>query len=598
MRPISRQWLLIIATSLTLGSITSFSEKFITTSLDILLPESSKVDEFSRPGTITFLSTQGKIIQKIGPATREKIAIENLPIKIKQAFISSEDRRFYNHKGIDSWGILRALITNIQERKIKEGASTITQQLARTVFLNQDKTLTRKFKEALLAYKLERQLSKDEILEKYLNAVYLGSGAYGVADAAWVYFSKTVNELTLDEAALIAGLAPAPSYYSPLINPKSALKRRAIVLKRMLQEGLISFREYSLSVNKPLELRPARPKFLRSKAPFFTSWLQQKLPEVLTKEQLELGGIKVKTSLNLNWQDKAKEILQEVKPSKLEGALVSIEPTTGLVRVMIGGKNFYENEFNRATQALRSPGSTFKIFPYLAAINKGFKPESFFIDKPTCWESYCPKNFGNKYMGKVTLEDSLTYSLNTVAVKLIDEVGFKEVILIANKLGVGNKQRLGQYYPLAIGAYEQTVLDMTAAYAAINNEGVYIEPIPFEEIRGPGNILIWSRTRDYPQFTNATSKSNAAVMTRMLQKAVEKGTGFAAKLKDRPVAGKTGTSEGGRDLWFIGSVPELTTSVWLGYDDNRKTKKGSGEAAWIWKQFINTIKDNLTVIQF
>ncbi|MFL0784326.1 MAG: transglycosylase domain-containing protein, partial [Prochlorococcus sp.] len=499
---------------------------------------------------------------------------------------------------VDIWGISRALLTNLRQGSVREGASTITQQLARTVFLSQERTLPRKLKEAALAYKLERQLSKDQILEQYLNYVYLGSGAYGVADAAWVYFSKSPDQLTLPEAALIAGMPPAPSVYSPLVNPDLARKRRSIVLERMQQAGFITDKEAEKARKSPLNLKPAIPKFFNSTAPFFTSWVAQQLPNLLTPEQLEVGGLKIHTSLNLAWQKEAQQVVRKYAPGNTEGSIVSIEPNTGLVRVMVGGKDFNTSQFNRATQALRSPGSTFKLFPYAAAINAGIKPEDKVVDAPRCWNSYCPKNFGGNYLGSVALADALRYSLNTVAVQLLDKVGFDAVINMANNLGIGTKRPLGKFYPLAIGAYEQTVLDMTAAYAAVANRGIYIKPTPFEEIKGPNGEMIWNRRIEGDKGRRALDSDVADTMNWMLQRVVSGGTGAAASLKDRPVAGKTGTSEGARDLWFIGSIPQLTTAVWFGYDNNKPTYGSSGDAAWAWKQFMSKIEGNFEVQPF
>ena len=598
MKRTRRHWVLLAGSAAAIGCGVALGQTALTEAIDSTLPDARGIASFNRPGTITLLSSDGQVIQKLGPATREKLKPGEMPELVKQAFVAAEDRRFYEHDGVDLWGISRALFTNIKQRSVREGASTITQQLARTVFLSQDRTITRKLREAALAYKLERQLSKEQILEQYLNYVYLGSGAYGVADAAWVYYSKTPDQLTLPEAALIAGLPPAPSVYSPLVDEEVARERRSIVLERMQQAGFITASEAEQARTSPLNLKPATPKYFNSAAPYFTSWIAQQLPQMLTTEQLEVGGLNIRTSLNLKWQKRAQQVVREFAPGNSEGAIVSIEPGTGLVRVMVGGKNFFGSQFNRATQALRSPGSTFKLFPYAAAINAGVKPDDVFLDTARCWGSYCPKNFGNKYFGKITIADALKNSLNTIAVQLQDKVGFDAVIAMANNLGIGTTRPLGKYYPLAIGAYEQTILDMTAAYAAINNRGVYVKPIAVEEIRGPGGTLLWSRRSDGPRGRRAVDSDVADTMTWMLQRVVTGGTGVAAKLDDRPVAGKTGTSEGGRDLWFIGSIPQLTTAVWFGYDDSRTTRNTSGESAWAWKQFMTTVKGSFPVQQF
>ena len=564
--------------------------------LDSLLPDARGINHFNRPGTLTILSADGQVVHKIGPVTREKLTPETLPTLVEQAFIAAEDRRFYQHNGIDPVGIGRALVRNISKRSVEEGASTITQQLARTVFLSQDRTLVRKLKEAALAGKLERQLSKAQILTEYLNVVYLGSSAYGVADAAWVYFSKTPDQLNLPEAALIAGLPPAPSVYSPLVNPDLALERRAVVLRRMQEAGFISSSEQQQAEASPLELKPAEPKYWDSQAPYFSSWVQQELPQVLTPEQLEVGGLTVRSSVNLAWQKEAQKAINTYARGDMEGALVAMEPGTGLVRAMVGGTDFLDSQFNRAAQALRSPGSTFKLFVYLTALKEGMLPERVLRDSARCFRGYCPKNFGNRYLGSVSMVVALQNSLNTVAVALLQELGFDKVIATAKSLGISRE--LGRFYPMALGAYEQTVLDMTAAYAAINNGGIYVKPTPFEEILGPNGELLWSRRVEGDSGKRAVNSDIAAMMMWMLQRAVQSGTGGGAALPNRPVAGKTGTSEGGRDLWFIGSIPQLTTGVWLGYDNSRGTKNTSVVATYAWRAFMAPITKNLPVRQF
>jgi penicillin-binding protein 1A len=563
---------------------------------DSLLPDARGINHFNRPGTLTILSADGHVVHKIGPVTREKLTPDTMPPLVQQAFIAAEDRRFYKHDGIDPVGIGRAMVRNLRKGSVEEGASTITQQLARTVFLSQDRTLIRKLKEAALAGKLERQLSKKQILTEYLNVVYLGSSAYGVADAAWVYFTKTPDQLTLAEAALIAGLPPAPSVYSPLVNPDLALERRAVVLRRMQEAGFISVSEQQQAEAAPLQLKPAEPKYWDSRAPYFSSWVQQELPKVLSPEQLEVGGLTVRSSVNLAWQDKAQSAVNTYATGSMQGALVAMEPGTGLVRAMVGGTDFKDSQFNRAAQALRSPGSTFKLFVYLTALQQGMLPERIFRDSPRCFAGYCPKNFGSRYFGSVSMVMALQNSLNTVAVGLLKELGFDKVIATAKSLGI--TRELGRFYPLALGATEQTVVDMTAAYAAINNGGIYVKPTPFEEILGPDGELLWSRRVDGDQGRRAVNSDIAALMMWMMERAVQSGTGGGAALPDRPVAGKTGTSEGGRDLWFIGSIPQLTTGVWLGYDDSRSTKDTSVVATYAWRAFMAPISKDLPVRQF
>ncbi len=578
------------------GVAVALGQNLVVQGVDALLPNVQRVSSYNRPGTVTVLSADGQVIQKLGPATREKLISGQMPLLVQRAFIAAEDRRFYEHDGIDPVGISRALLRNVRRGAVEEGASTITQQLARTVFLSQDRTIIRKLKEALLAGKLERQLSKQQILEQYLNFVYLGSSAYGVSDAAWIYFSKTPAELTLPEAALIAGLPPAPSVYSPLVNPDLALERRATVLRRMREAGFIDDLQLQSANAAPLLLKPAEPKYWTSRAPYFTSWVAQELPKVLSPEDLEVGGLTIRSSLNLAWQERAQATINKHAPGAMEGAVVSMEPGTGLVRTMVGGKDFDKSQFNRAAQALRSPGSTFKLFVYLAALKEGMKPEDKVTDKPQCFGGYCPRNFGNKYRGVVPLWVALQQSLNTISVSLLKQVGFDKVIATAKSLGI--TRELGRFYPLAVGATEQTVLDMTAAYAAIFNRGVYVTPTPFEEILGPNGELLWSRRVDGDRGRRAVPSDIADAMLWMLQQVVKGGTGYGAVPPNRPAAGKTGTSEGGRDLWFIGGVPQLVTGLWLGYDNNKETKSTSAVAVVAWADYMGPILKDLPVRPF
>ena len=578
------------------GVAVAFGQSLLVQSIDSLLPNMQRVSSYNRPGTVTVLSADGQVIQKLGPATRDKLISGQMPLLVQRAFIAAEDRRFYDHDGIDPVGIGRAVVRNVRRGAVEEGASTITQQLARTVFLSQDRTIIRKLKEALLAGKLERQLSKQQILEQYLNYVYLGSSAYGVSDAAWIYFSKRPAELTLPEAALIAGLPPAPSVYSPLVNPDLALQRRATVLRRMRESGFIDDLQLQSANNSPLLLKPAEPKYWTSRAPYFTSWVAQELPKVLSPEDLEVGGLTIRTSLNMSWQEGAQATINKHARGAMEGAVVSMEPGTGLVRTMVGCKDFNKSQFNRASQALRSPGSTFKLFVYLTALKEGMRPEDKVNDKKQCFGGYCPRNFGNKYRGVVPMWVALQQSLNTVSVSLLKQLGFDKVIATTKSLGI--TRELGRFYPLAVGATEQTVLDMTAAYAAIFNRGVYTTPTPFEEILGPNGELLWSRRVDGDRGRRAVPSDIADAMLWMLQQVVKGGTGYGAVPPNRPAAGKTGTSEGGRDLWFICGVPQLVTGLWLGYDNNKETKSTSAVAVVAWADYMRPILKDLPVRPF
>ncbi|MFO0119934.1 MAG: transglycosylase domain-containing protein, partial [Cyanobium sp.] len=432
----------LLAAGLGVGA--AFGQSALVAGIDFLLPDARRLSSYNRPGTLTVLDANGAVLFKDGPATRERLPSGNMPKLIEKAFVAAEDRRFYQHGGVDTVGIIRAMVRNLRERSVEEGASTITQQLARTVYLDQDRTLWRKIKEAALASKIERQLSKQQILEQYLNFVYLGSSAYGVADAAWVYFSKTPEQLTLEEAALIAGLPPAPSVYSPLINPDLALKRRAIVLRRMREAGFIDAAQLDRAQAAPLALKPAEPKYYANPAPWFISWMEQQLPKVLSKEELEVGGLTIRTGLNKAWQERAQSVVNQVAGGGgLQGALVSMEPGTGLVRAMVGGTDWQKSQFNRATQAVRSPGSTFKLFAYTAAIQYGMRPEDSVTSRERCYRDgykrFCIPGSGTS----MSMLSALTNSINPAAVGLAEKVGYPRVIGVARQLGITGE--IGEY---------------------------------------------------------------------------------------------------------------------------------------------------------
>ncbi|MEB3349223.1 MAG: PBP1A family penicillin-binding protein, partial [Cyanobacteriota bacterium] len=578
------------------GAGTGFAIAGAQSGIDRLLPDARRIASYNRPGTITILADDGSVIQKQGPATREKLDPGRMPMLVEQAFVAAEDRRFYDHNGIDPTGITRAMVRNITSGSVEEGASTITQQLARTVFLSQDRTLVRKLKEALLASKIERQLTKAQILEQYLNVVYLGSGAYGVADAAWVYYSTTPDKLTLAQAALIAGLPPAPTVYSPLVNADLALQRRRTVLRRMREAGFISASQELEAADAPLALKPADPKYFDSTAPWYSSWVALELPRVLTKEQLEVGGLTIRTGMNPRWQAEAQKVIN-ARAGSMEGGLVAMEPGTGLVRALVGGKDFNRSQFNRAVLALRSPGSTFKLFAYTAAIEAGMKPEDSITNKERCYtDGWPPKRFCIPGGGKFRLVDALAQSKNAAAVAVAEKVAYPRVVDVARRLGLSGT--IGEYPAMVLGANEKTMLEMTAAYAAVNNRGVYVEPTPFEEIHGPEGELLYSRRTDGKAPKRAVSSDVADAVTWMLQKVVSQGTGTGAGLADRPASGKTGTAEGARDLWFIGSIPQLTTAIWFGYDQNFKTGSSSAQAAGAWGAFMASVSKDLPVQSF
>jgi penicillin-binding protein 1A len=567
-------------------------------SLEADLPDVEEVYTFSRDGTITIKASDNTILQQKGPATREQIDYEELPPQLVNAFIATEDRRFYEHRGVDFQGILRASWINLVAGEVVEGGSTITQQLARIVFLGQERTAMRKAREALLALKIERSVPKEDVLERYLNLVYLGSGAYGVADAAWVYFSKPVSKLTLAEMATIASLAPAPSEYSPLVNPDLARQRRNMVLDRMAIADYASQSVVDRAKQEPMAVDPSMPKRLIVKAPYFTSYVQQELPKYLPPEVIERGGLTVETSLNPTWQTYATEAVRKTIAERgrwqnfKQASLVAIDPRNGEVRAMVGGQDFYENQYNRVTQAKRQPGSTFKSVVYATAVEAGLSPYATYVDEPLTIGGYTPKNYGGSFSGSQSVVAALTKSVNIIALKVMLDVGIEPTVEMGKKMGI--QSELQPTYSLALGASEVTLLELTSAYGTFAAKGMHVEPHGIRRILDrQGKVLFDSGFK--PE--RAMSETSAAIMTWMLQQVVVSGTGRPAQI-GRQVAGKTGTSDKARDLWFIGFIPQLTVGVWLGNDDNRPTWGSSGAAAATWRDFMEQVKDGIEVAYF
>lgn len=567
--------------------------------IDENLPDRSQLKVASRAQTLTIKAVDGTILKQLGEATRQRLRVEQIPEPLKNAFIAAEDRRFANHQGIDPHGIVRAAWNNLRSQSVVEGGSTITQQLARILFLQPEQTIWRKLKEMRLAHKMEQELTKNEILERYLNLVYLGAGAYGVADAAWVYFRKTVDELTLAEAAMIAGLAPAPSLYSPIQNPTVAIQRRNLVLQRMYKEQLITSAQRQQALAETLNLNSSFPQRLQVNFPYFATYILQELPKYVSPDVLQQGGLVVETTLNPTWQKAAEAAVINTLENQgrwqqfTQGALVAIDPRNGEIKVMVGGKDFSKNQFNRVTQAQRQPGSTFKTFLYAAAIATGKSPNDTYLDAPFIVDDYEPQNFGRTFRGYMTMRDALSRSTNVIAVKVLLDVGFQPIINTARNLGI--KSPIQPTYSLALGAHEVNLLELTNAYGSFARQGLYVEAHGIRRILDRYGEVIWSSNFQHRRVLDPTT---AGIMTWMLRDVVQAGTGGPAQLPNRPVAGKTGTSDESRDLWFIGYIPQLVTGVWLGNDNNRRTRGGSATAAATWRAFMEKAVAGMPVEDF
>ncbi|MHC5612998.1 MAG: transglycosylase domain-containing protein [Nostoc sp.] len=567
--------------------------------IDRTLPDQAELNAVLREQTLTIKAADGTILKQQGEATREELKLEQIPDNLKKAFIASEDRRFKQHNGVDPQGIVRASLNNLRSQGVVEGGSTITQQLTRILFLKQEQTIWRKLKEVRLAQKMEQVLTKDQILERYLNLVYLGSGAYGVADAAWVYFSKSPDQLSLAEMATIAGLAPAPSLYAPDKNPVAAKRRRNLVLQRMQEDGVITGEQRQAALQEPLTLKSSLPKRMQAESPYFTSYIQKELPKYVSPDVLKSGGLVVETTLNPTWQKVADEAVAKTLRNQgrwenfKQAAMVAIDPRNGEIKAMVGGKDFGNNQFNHVTQAQRQPGSTFKGFVYATAIASGKSPYDSYEDAPFVVDGYEPKNYSENFHGSMTIRDALTRSVNIIAVKVLIDVGFTPTIKLAHDMGI--KSELKPTYSLALGSNEVNLLELTSAYGSFATQGLHTEPHGISRIINRQGKVIWSA---HFKSQRALDADSAAIMTWMLRNVVEAGTGGAAQLDNRPVAGKTGTSDEARDLWFIGYIPQMVTGVWLGNDDNHPTDGSSGSAAYTWHEFMEKAAEGMPVEKF
>ncbi|MDD3029315.1 MAG: PBP1A family penicillin-binding protein [Alphaproteobacteria bacterium] len=552
------------------------------------------VHEVSRPPlrpSVELESDDGTVFARYGNLVGRPVVASHLPARITQAIIAVEDRRFYRHFGIDLWSIFRAAAKNILAGHTVQGGSTLTQQLAKNLFLTPQRTLKRKVQEMILAVWLERTYTKNEILTAYLNRVYLGSGAYGLDAAAQTYFGKHAKDLTLPEAALIAGLLRAPSRYSPLHDPAQALERSKIVLQAMLNESYITKDEYTRAIANPPTIEIVRDG--SPQARYFADWVYDELGPFIVDTQQDLV---VRTTLDLTLEKIAEKDVEAIlskqgKARKVtQAALITLAPDGG-VKAMTGGRDYNQSQFNRATQALRQPGSAFKPIVYLAAIEKGLLPDDILIDEPVTIGRYSPANYDDKYLGPVTAQRALAESINSVAVKVLSRAGLDNVIKTARNLGIVSP--LERNATLALGASEVTPLELSAAYASIASGGRAITPYGIKEIRTrSGDLLFRYDDATPPRVLSADS---VATLTRMMVDVIKTGTGRTAALGTRPVAGKTGTTSDYRDAWFAGFTADYTTVIWMGNDDNEPTKKvtGSSLPALLWHNYMKEAESQL-----
>jgi penicillin-binding protein 1A len=603
-RPWLRLFLMVVGVvSLVLALGVGAAALWAFTILPRSLPSVTALETFQPLAGTKVYDDNDEIITELHVERRIFVPLAHIPQTLRDAIIATEDRRFYSHFGVDPIGIARAVWQNYRRGRIVEGGSTITQQLTKVLFLTPDKSLERKIKEAVLALELERRYSKDRILEMYLNQVYFGNGAYGVEAAARTYFGKSVGELTVREAALLAGLPRAPSSYSPFEHGEVAKRRREVVLRRMVEYGVLQDAEAKRLARTDLGLIP--PERRRTTGQYFLEYVQQTLEGKYGADMVFKGGLNVYTTLNPTMQLAAEQALRDglkalegrtVKGKTLdhpEGAIVTIEPQTGYVRAMVGGYDFFRSEFNRAVQARRQPGSAFKPFVYMAALEAGFTPASRVEDAPVSYavgpngQSWKPDNYDRKYRGQTTLQQAVEESVNIVTVKVQERVGLGKTIQVARRFGISSPLHMN--LSLALGTSDLTLLELTSAYGALANQGEWLAPVTVRYITDAQGKLLEEHVAEPRE---AVSPETAYVMTHMLRGVVERGTGIAAKVLGRPIAAKTGTTNDYSNAWFVGFTPRLATGVWVGYDRPRslgKDETGSRVAVPIWVSYMSKV---------
>lgn len=543
--------------------------------------------------------SQGKLITTLhSDQNRLPIDINKVPKNLQNAFIAAEDNRFYDHIGVDPIGILRAVVTNLTNRGIAQGGSTITQQLAKNAFLSQDQTLKRKIQEAILALELERKYSKKEILEMYMNQIYFGRGAYGIQTAAHTYFGKDVGDLTLAECAMIAGLPKSPNYYSSSVNEATA--RKNVVVGQMEKYGYITSSQAEEAKKASLDIKQKSTSNTTDETAYFIDYVTQEIAQKYGDDALYKDGLKIYTTLDTDKQHAAVQAMRHLPETHTDdqgltqpqGAIISIDPKTGHILAMVGGRG--QDSFNRASMAVRQPGSAFKPFVYMTAMEHDMTPDTIMEDKKVEYGGWSPHNADNSYQGRMPLWKALALSVNTVAVQLADKVGPSNVIANAKKLGITTLVEDGSpnddnLASAALGGLTKgvTPLEMAAAYGAFANKGVYIKPTAIVKILDRNGNVLEDNSSDV-QKTQVISEKTAYEMTSMLEGVITRGTGTAASI-GRPAAGKTGTTDDNHDAWFIGYTPDIVTAVWVGDDTGSQSLGeiyGGTVPAQIWHDYM------------
>ena len=578
--------ILVMLTGIGCGFLTASMNTKPDLANDILPPASSQIYDIN-----------GNEIANVHAAeNRRPVKIEQVPKDLQNAFVAVEDNRFYEHSGVDPRGIMRALYANIRGRGVSEGGSTITQQLAKNAYLTQDRTITRKIQEVFLALQLERQYTKQEILEMYLNQIYFGQGAYGVQAAAQTYFGKDVDKLTLNECAMLAGIPKSPNYYSPANNMQAAQARKAVVLDQMAKYGYIANSQAQKTKQEQLTLVKPVAKEKDNTAAYFIDYVTQTLIDKYGADAVYKEGLKIYTTLDIDMQKAAEAAVKKLPTYRTDGngvqqpqaAIVAIDPHNGYIKAMVGGRG--TDQFNRATMAVRQPGSAFKPFVFAAALEEHFTPNTVINDAPIDIGGWRPQNDSGSFSGKVTMREVAQHSINVPTVKIAQKIGIDKPIYYAQAMGISTFVLDGaqndKQLATALGGMTKgvTPLEITSAYGTFANKGVHVEPVVIVKVLDRnGKVLEQSE----PKQNSVISANSAAELTDMLQTVIKNGTGRRADI-GRPAAGKTGTTSNYHDAWFVGYTPDLVAGVWMGNDDNTPMRgvMGGQLPAEIWKAFM------------
>ncbi|HEY0926256.1 PBP1A family penicillin-binding protein [Brevundimonas sp.] len=548
------------------------------------LPDTSTLYNVDRQPSITYLDRNGALIAVRGTQQAPPADLDALPDYVPAAFIAIEDRRFYHHPGFDPIGMSRAMVSNMRAGRVVQGGSTLTQQLAKNLFLSPDQNMKRKVQELMLAVWLEMKFSKDEILALYLNRVYFGAGAYGIEAASQRYFDKSAKQLTVGEAALLAGLLKAPSRYSPVSESERAANRATVVLNEMVDAGVITSEQRAQAVTEPVRVSRT---LATQHAQYFIDWLDRQIRELVGEPTEDMI---VETTLDLTLQTQAeravRRILDRDRSKGVEQAALVALDGEGRVRAMIGGSSYADSQFNRATEARRQAGSAFKPFVYLTAVESGYTPETRVNDAPIRIGNWSPRNYSGTFNGEMTLANAVAQSTNTVAAGVADQVGRDNVARTARRLGITS--RIGLEPAMALGAVEVSPLEMAQAYDAFANGGRRVQAYGISRIRTPEGRVIYQRASRAEGPVQAISNPYLYYMNQMMRGVITSGSGRGAAISGRDLAGKTGTTSDYKDAWFVGYTGGFVTAVWVGKDDNTAMRgvTGSSAPAAIWRNFM------------